>query len=72
MSGSDGIAPGSLGFLPNPKAPEEQVPQFTGEDLSWLNDGSTGPITKGYQPITSTNPNGDYAGVSPMSPDYLR
>jgi hypothetical protein len=71
MSASDGIANGSLGFLPNPKAPEMQVPEFHGEDTSWYNDGSTGPVVKGMQPITSTNPNGDYAGVSPMSPACL-
>ena len=62
----DGIAETSPGFLPNPKAPEEQVPQFTGEDLSWVATNAT--RAKGVQPITNTNPDGDYAGVSPMSP----
>jgi hypothetical protein len=61
----DGLAEGSLGMLPNPKAPEENYPPLVGEDLSWV----AGPGgAKGKQPITSTNPNGDYAGVSPMSP----
>jgi hypothetical protein len=61
----DGVAPDTLGFLPNPKAPEENYPPLIGEDLSWV----AGPGgAKGVQPITSTNPNGDYAGVSPMSP----
>jgi hypothetical protein len=51
--------------LPPMLAPELRVPAFTGEDLSWV----AGPGgAKGMQPITSTNPNGDYSGVSPMSP----
>jgi hypothetical protein len=62
----DGIAVSSLGFLPNPKAPEEQVPGFTGEDTAWIATNAT--RAKGMQPITNTNPGGDYAGVSPMSP----
>lgn len=61
----DGVAKGSLGFITNPKAPEELYPQLTGEDLGWV----AGPGgAHGYQPITSTNPDGDVPGVSPMSP----
>jgi hypothetical protein len=62
----DGIAPTSIGFIPNPPAPETQVPPLTGEDLTWVATNAT--RAKGVQPITNTNPNGDYAGVSPMSP----
>ena len=40
-------------------------PPLIGEDLTWV-AGVGG--AKGMQPITSTNPNGDYAGISPMSP----
>jgi hypothetical protein len=61
----DGIAVTSIGFIPNPPAPEEQVSPLTGEDLSWVATNAT--RAKGLQPITNTNPNGDYAGVSPMS-----
>jgi hypothetical protein len=49
----------------NPKAPEENYPPLVGQDLTWV-AGVGG--AKGMQPITATNPNGDYAGVSPMSP----
>lgn len=62
MSASDGIAKGSLGFIANFTAGECQLPPRTGEDTSWIGPG------KGYQPVTSSNPNGDYAGVSIMSP----
>lgn len=62
----DGIAKTSIGFLPNPKAPEETFPPLIGEDTSWIATPAT--RAKGVQPITNTNPNGDYAGVSPMSP----
>ena len=61
----DGVANGSIGNLPNPKAPEENFPPLVGEDLTWV-AGVGG--AKGMQPVTSTNPNGDYQGVSPMSP----
>jgi hypothetical protein len=64
-SSPDGVAPGSLGFLPNPKAAEMQAPPLVGEDLTWV-AGVGG--AKGMQPITASNPNGDYEGVSPMSP----
>jgi hypothetical protein len=67
MSASDGIAPGGLGFLPNPKAPEENYPNQPPGDAMVYNDGTTCPIVKGYQPITSTNPNGDYQGVPIMA-----
>ncbi|MGD0067842.1 MAG: hypothetical protein ABSB76_30950 [Streptosporangiaceae bacterium] len=62
----DGIAKTSIGFIPNPPAPEELVPPLIGEDTSWVATNAT--RAKGLQPITNTNPNGDYAGVSPMSP----
>jgi hypothetical protein len=53
-------------FLGPMLAPELTAPQKTGNDLSWV----AGPGgAKGYQPITSTAPNADYAGISPMSPD---
>jgi hypothetical protein len=56
-------------FLGPMLAPELTVPQQTGNDLSYI----AGPGgAKGYQPITSTNPNGDYPGVSPMSPDAVQ
>jgi hypothetical protein len=54
-----------MGFLVNPKAPEEMVPPLVGEDLTWV-AGIGG--AHGMQPITATNPNGDYHGVSPMNP----
>lgn len=57
----DGVAPDALGFIANPKAPEEMFPEYTGDDLSWV-----GP-SHGYQPITSTNPDGDYPGIPVMS-----
>ena len=66
MSKRHTLAPTSIGFIPNPPAPEEQVPAVIGEDLSWVATNAT--RAKGLQPITNTNPNGDYAGVSPMSP----
>jgi hypothetical protein len=56
----DGVADDAIGMIPNIPAPERT--SFTGEDLSWVG----GP--KGWQPITSTNPDGDIPGVSPMSP----
>jgi hypothetical protein len=62
VSANDGIAKTSLGFIANFTAGEAQLPQRHGEDASWIGPG------KGYQPITPTNPNGDYAGVSIMSP----
>jgi hypothetical protein len=65
FSSPDGVAPGSVGFIVNSKAPEENYPPLIGEDLTWV-AGVGG--AKGMQPITSTNPNGDYAGISPMSP----
>jgi hypothetical protein len=65
MSASDGIAKTSLGFIANFTAGEVQLPPRTGEDTSWIGAG------KGNQPITSTNPNGDYAGISPMSPGVM-
>jgi hypothetical protein len=65
VSTNDGIAKGSLGFIANYTAGEAQLPQRTGEDTSWIGPG------KGYQPITSTNPSGDYQGVSPMSPGVM-
>jgi hypothetical protein len=52
-------------FLFNPPAAEELAPPLIGEDLTWV-AGVGG--AKGMQPITATNPNGDYDGVSPMSP----
>jgi hypothetical protein len=61
----DGVAnDGRIIVFVNPKAPEENYPESHGEDLTWV-AGVGG--AKGLQPITSTNPNGDYAGVSPMS-----
>jgi hypothetical protein len=58
----DGVAPDALGHIPNYPAPEEGH-EFTGEDLSWV----AGPgEAHGYQPITSTNPDGDYPGA-PLS-----
>lgn len=63
MSASDGIAPDSLGFIQNWKAPEAQLPERLGDDTSWVGY----QVNFGPQPITSTNPNGTYAGVSPMS-----
>lgn len=56
----DGVAPDAVGFIPNPAAPERT--SFTGEDLSWVGKGH------GYQPITATNPDGDYPGVPVSSP----
>jgi hypothetical protein len=61
---TDGCA-GPPSFLYNPPAPEEMFPPLVGEDLSWV-AGVGGAI--GMQPITSTNLDGDYDGVSPMSP----
>jgi hypothetical protein len=58
----DGVAPDAVGFIPNPAAPEKQVPEHHGEDLTWV-----GP-SHGYQPITATNPDGDYPGVPLSSP----
>lgn len=57
----DGVADDAVGFIPNPPAPEKGH-EFTGEDLSWVG----GP--HGYQPITSTNPDGDFPGVPVSSP----
>lgn len=51
-------------FLPVMLAPELQVPQITGDDLSWV--AGLGNI-KGYQPITNTNAEGDYPGITLMS-----
>jgi hypothetical protein len=55
----DGVAKDAAGFMTNLPAPERT--SFRGEDLSWVG----GP--KGYQPITSTNPNGDIPGVPVMA-----
>ena len=55
----DGVAKDAAGMFPNLPAPERT--SFTGEDLSWVG----GP--KGYQPITSTNPNGDIPGMPVMT-----
>ena len=62
----DGVAnDGRIDFLPVMLAPKLTVPQATGNDLSWV----AGPGgAHGYQPITSVNPNGDYPGVTLMSP----
>jgi hypothetical protein len=55
----DGVAnDGRIIVFPNPKAPEENYPEQHGEDLTWV-AGVGG--AHGYQPITSTNQNGDYA-----------
>ena len=56
----DGVAKDAVGMIPNIPAPERT--SFTGDDLSWVG----GP--KGYQPITSTNPDGDIPGVPLSSP----
>lgn len=56
----DGVAVDAVGMIPNIPAPERT--SFTGEDLSWVG----GP--KGYQPITSTNPDGDIPGLPVSSP----
>jgi hypothetical protein len=58
----DGIAVDAVGFIPNPPAPEKQFGEYHGEQLNWV-----GP-SHGYQPITSTNPNGDYPGMPVSSP----
>jgi hypothetical protein len=65
----DGVAnDGRAHFLPVMLAPELTLPQLTGNDLTWV----AGPGgVHGYEPITSINDNGDYPGVSPMSPDAL-
>jgi hypothetical protein len=60
----DGVAPGTPGFLPNPKAPEELVPPLTEEDLSWIADNETRAV--GLQPKTATNPKGQVTGI-PLS-----
>jgi hypothetical protein len=65
FSSPDGVAPNSLGFLPNPKAAEMLAPPLIGEDLTWV-AGVGG--AKGMQPISATNPNGNQGSVSPMSP----
>jgi len=70
VSANDGIAPGGIGSIPNPKAPEEMYAEYTGEVFPY-NDGTNGPIAKGLQPITANNPDGDYEGVSIMSPNAL-
>ena len=52
-------------FLPVMLAPELQVAQTTGNDLSYI-AGVGG--AKGYQPITNTSDGeGDYPGVSLMT-----
>lgn len=58
------------GRLSNPAAPEELAPQLHGEDTGWvaIHGSTTQPPAPGLQPKTANNPNGDYAGVSPMSP----
>jgi hypothetical protein len=58
----DGLAVDHIGFIPNTPAPEQQFPEYTGEQLQWVG----GP--KGLQPITSTNPDGDISGVPVSSP----
>ena len=50
----DDVARDATGFMPNLPAPERT--SFIGEDLSWVG----GP--KGWQPITSTNLDGDISG----------
>jgi hypothetical protein len=49
-------------FLAPMLAPELTVPQKTVEDLPWVGAG------KGVQPITNTNPDGDFPGVPFMTP----
>jgi hypothetical protein len=60
----DGVAPDAVGFLANPPAPEALVPPLHGEDLTWVATNAT--RAPGLQPVTSTNPNGNYPGV-PLS-----
>ena len=56
----DGIAVYAVGDILNIPAPERT--SFTGEDLSWVSGA------KSYQPITSTNSDGDYPGMPRSSP----
>jgi hypothetical protein len=56
----DGVANDTPGMLPNPPAPEALVPPLTHEDTAWIADNTT--RAKGLQPVTATNPNGDYPG----------
>lgn len=60
MSAADGIALGSVGMVPNLIAPERAAGEYTGEPPA-------PPPAKGWQPITSTNLNGDYVGVAVMA-----
>ena len=62
------VYPAGEFFIPNPPAPEEQVAEFTGQDNTWI-AGVGG--AQGLQPITADNPNGDFAGVSPMNPGLM-
>jgi hypothetical protein len=64
---SDGVASdGRPDFLPPMLVPELTVPQVTGNDLTWVADNTI--RVNGVQPITDVNPNGDYAGISRVSP----
>jgi hypothetical protein len=58
----DGVAFDAVGYTPNVIAPERPYGEYKGEQLSWVG-GPAGP-----QPITSTNPDGDYPGVPASSP----
>ncbi len=57
---SPGHAAGTF-FMTNPQAAEEMAPPLIGEDTGWI--PTPAQRAKGVQPITSTNPNGDVAGV---------
>jgi hypothetical protein len=61
----DGIADDSLGSLPNTPAPERAGGEYTGDQTSkWV--AAPGSV-KGIQPVTATNPDGDFAGVPVMA-----
>lgn len=60
----DGVAEDAVGWLPNPPAPETLLPPVTSEELEAV-AGPGGAI--GPQPITSTNPDGDYPGIPLMA-----